>query len=392
MDERSRDAYPQISVSTWKLHGYLDQGESRSCTSLTSSIHPIFGFLMTTMKPYGKIESLPRWGSLTIEEYECLEPMLRLASLLLLSPASLRFYHSIIYTTRRQTSTTHRNLPVYEFSRSGVPESEVSEQTLYALEKLAGSLSFQFLDDIVDDSCAVATPCLGINSNGISIIPAEKVTGLGGFVKINRRFLRLLQQLLKRPYIKHKQILGLQLQVASLSCHELAHVINFAADISFLKAILESRHENQPLAVPNEPFFENQPVAELGYCWMNEVFGGNIPYSYDPTEAIMLEEWPSWVSRSTKREPERRLPRVTSTMSLISVQYMRDIQSQKWWESLSDRRINDRLLHPPKTFSLCIMNDEGTDCSVESDQRSKTMAAKGSLGVRLKGWIKGLIS
>lgn len=101
MDESSRNSYPQLSVRDWRSHGYIDHDETKSYHPLASSIHPIFSFLRTKPKPGSIDQSFQRWGTLAAEEYQSLKPVLCLASLMLVSPASLRFFHSIMYGPRR---------------------------------------------------------------------------------------------------------------------------------------------------------------------------------------------------------------------------------------------------------------------------------------------------
>jgi len=138
--------------------------------------------------------------------------------------------------------------------------------------------------------------------------------------------------------------------------------------------------------------------------------GGHVPQEENPNEALFVEEWPSWVHHSPEREPDRALPKPISARWLISMQYVRDIQSQDWWDSPPRRLINDRILWPQKTYGLSAKyegtkfdhdwasSDEGRAyllgqglLVVEREQGFSTVAAKESLSGRWKGLFKKLI-
>lgn len=111
MDPHSRTAHTgnHINPQTWRDYGYSWTGPLNNEIGLTNEIHPLFSYhspVPTQKDPDGAArpkwkhcyveegpdgESQQRVQELSLEEYQVLEPVLRLASVILLSPASVRF-------------------------------------------------------------------------------------------------------------------------------------------------------------------------------------------------------------------------------------------------------------------------------------------------------------
>lgn len=259
-----------------------------------------------------------RWGELTTEEYGLFGQPLRLASQWLQSAPSSDAICSVIDGDRYipPGNPMHQGIPVYEFRRHSLSPSVAHERAGSALKQLGKYISFRTTDrDLVigltHEANGRTSPMIFQYPEGIAITPGPELRGLASITCINHSYLRTLRQLLLEPENNKFKIRKLYFQFALTICHEIIHEINFAVDTELLKRYIEMYKRYNETGARfgevrfNEPFYEGQRVAELGFFWETEVFGGVcIQSMHKPNDPIFIAEWPS--SWSVIREHIRR--------------------------------------------------------------------------------------
>ena len=82
----------------------------------------------------------------------------------------------------------------------------------------------------------------------------------------------------------------------------------------------------------NEPFLENDIVAELGYCWENAVLGGSIQWANQVDHPLFFSRWPSFLTDGDY--PRRAKYKGTATQYVVPLYYLRNIHRQDFWDNL----------------------------------------------------------
>lgn len=200
-----------------------------------------------------------------------LQPVFKLASAILLSPASLDFFWRIIYGGREiMKGQPYRIMPLSpHFNARTIRKHRQEART--ALNELAKSLSWVIMDKedpYIATSHARTKSMLFDHPQGINIRNdggARK--GLASLITINSRSLTFLKEMRNATDDEIAKLHSLRLQLALIFCHEMAHVADFAVASPTLQLFLAS-----PLGIPvdgtgyDEPFFEDQKVAELRHA------------------------------------------------------------------------------------------------------------------------------
>lgn len=299
--------------------------------NLAREISPIFQY----MDEEDKI----RWGGLEREEYQLIEPVCRLASAMIESPASLAFLHALLYSPRAIIAQLSQRVghPCYEFRRSEISLIPDSEDPRLALKRLAPNIGWILVDPDKIRGC-----------NGLTSIRWVDCTivdnGRNGFQSSIRLRRDLIQELieLSRQAGRVMQTLSDQFFVAKLLCHEVVHALNMAVDPALIVAHeIDLGHwaiRNRPRGwlKHREPYFEDQAESELGHCWENAVFGGSIETS--KLERLMLVcKWPNHIHRaitpdSIRPRPQRAGSKGTQTLYIIPAHFIHSIQQQAFWD------------------------------------------------------------
>ena len=301
MDAKGRNEEPSLLEKDWKIQGYTHPLTDEPMGSeLTNDIHHMFSFkLDESPRPE---RSKARWNTLTREEYEFLDQPLRLGTQWLESAPSSDAICSIIGGDRNIPSDRpmHKGLVVSEFHQHTLPASAVLATARNALERLAKSISFDFVDNL-DDHGRTGAVCLENHfGDGVEITDRPGFRGLASITRINRVYLTTLRLLLRDRGNNKFQILKLYFELALTISHEVIHAVDLAVEsklldvykdmdfASYLKIPVEHRK-----AFFVEPFYEGERQAELGCFWENKVFGGICMQSpSNPANPLRLTEWP----------------------------------------------------------------------------------------------------
>lgn len=151
-DAEARARYPMIEEKDWEALGYdglqIDRA-LRGTVVLEGEIHDLFKFQIAG-KP------MRTWSQQTPQQYrlieKVLEPVFRLATNFLLSPASLDWFYYLIYAPRALTDPPiqHNGDDVYVYRRDDTPMEKRHEMARAALQRLAMTHTIT-LEDLVDD-------------------------------------------------------------------------------------------------------------------------------------------------------------------------------------------------------------------------------------------------
>ncbi len=375
MDARTRDKYSTFIEEDWARLGYLDPPSSQEYgLGLTLPKLPIFHHKHHSRPTVGHVI----WSQYTDTQYEklCaeLDPALRLASAMLQSPASLDLVYNIIYGPRRfpRERMDYEGQPVFEIECIETNETR-RNMAKKALNRLAESLSFIAENPEEDGrkNCdATVSHCLALHSYGINIAEDSGTPrGIASTIRLNRNHLSKLTELLGQDGDNTSQILTLQFKLAVSICHNIVHAIGHAADLALLLdaimestyrdlATLENTERSKERVGSNEPFVENESVAELGYSWENAVLGGTVQWANQVDHPLFFSKWPSFLTDGDY--PRRAAYSRTATQYVVPLHYLRNIHRQEFWDNL--KAGDTTALHIQEFVGILITNpDADTD-------------------------------
>ncbi|MCJ1461501.1 hypothetical protein MMC07_000098 [Pseudocyphellaria aurata] len=330
MDAENR-AGSLLTESEWERLGYDVNLPNLRPNNLAREISPVFQY----MDEGDQI----RWTGLEREDCQIIEPVCRLASAMIESPASLAFLHALLYSPRANIALLSQRVgyPCHEFRRSEISVIPDSEDPRLALKRLAPNVSWILLGREKMPGRHGSTSNTWVDCTIVD-------NGRNGFQSSIELRKSLIQELseLSRQADRVMQTLSYQFFVAKILCHEVVHAINLAIDPALVTARrmdlarLAIGHSPSGWLQWNEPFFEDQAQPELGYCWENEVFGGSITHS--KVEKLMLIcKWPNhWGIEpdSIQSTPRRAGFKATQTEYIIPAHFIHNIQQQVFWDRL----------------------------------------------------------
>ena len=351
MENRAQTDCFNLFPEDWRSHGYTHEArDERFGSELANDVHPMFSYELDEMPPRARTKA--RWGKLTLEEYRLLDQPLRLATQWLENTASSDAICSIVYGERYTPADNPRfeGVQVPEFRRHDLPFIMMSKKAGEVLERLGNSIMFRATErdgsaDMRPGVHARTWPSTRYYPEGIAITDRPEKKGVAGIIRLHPDYLTMLKGLLEDPEEKECQILKLYFEIAVTICHELMHTLDFALKSDLLKAYM-ANGDNLEITGFNEPFYEGQRVAEIGFFWENHVFGGAFNQSLpEPADAIFLGEWPSLLFREKASQPERAPPKKVCFRWLVSWYYIKNSLTQEFWDKI-------RLRHPRDLLAL----------------------------------------
>lgn len=350
MNSAARNQNWQIRAGDWSSHAYTptEEADKKVGDELEGKIHPLLGFVLDDV-PEGAWTNA-RWGELSSYEYRLLCPALRLATRLLESAPSSDAICSIVYGARRPSpeNTHHQGILVSEFHRHRLPPWDVRKTAARVLRRLGKSIRFSLTDvehpmihDMRSNGRTAAVPT-GFPF-GVAVTDQPLHRGVSSIIMLDIKYLDVLTKLVDENSGKEFEICKLHFELAVTICHEVMHAIDFALSSDLLFFYIENGDDSEPPPF-TEPFYQGQTVAELGYFWENQVFGGaciqSLPTSENP---VYLCEWPSWLFRDKCQHPERAPPIRRALKWLISAYYIKNIQTHGFWCRLNVNHSEDLL-------------------------------------------------
>ena len=369
MDARTRDKYSTFTDEDWTRLGYLDPPSSEEYELGLSLLKlPIFHFRRLSKDKVGHMIWTQFIDAQNAKLCGKLDPVFRLASAMLQSPASLDHLYKIIYGPRRIPfkAIGGVNQPVFETERVETDETR-RNMAKKALNRLAESLSFvvECPKKNVKDNCdAVVSHSTALHPYSINIADDSGTPrGIASVIRLNRIHLSKLSILHARDGDSTSQILSLQFSMAVSICHNVAHAVGQATNLTLLlSTIMKSTYRdlakiNKPQGSrervkSNEPFVENESVAELGYSWENAVLGGAVQWTNQVDHPVFFSKWPSFLTNGDYPRRARFAP--TTTQYVVSLHYLRNIHRQSFWDSI--KASDDTALHIQKIVGIRVTN------------------------------------
>ena len=363
MESAARNLHPQVSEDEWRRLGYMDFLSQASPNNLATNppppphppaVHPMFHY----KSPSGNVIWLQYSSASFRPIYDALEPTLSLATAMLLSPASLVFLYSVLYSPRKIVAnpSKHSGQLYYVFGQPNpLPdEKTLRERVLSALEKFADWNAFTLMDEkeysAMHDVHGLTTPLRAKSVDGICITEDNKRGSPTG-IRIHKRFTeKLIAWGAGTARANRLIVLNTQFRVAVTICHEIVHALNYAIDTALLRRIeLKVATKSTDPIESNEPFWEDQRLAELGAAWESEVFGGKIvEQELEPDTPWFVCKWPG--IRNKGGLPQTKGPKKSETWYFIDMHFIDSIQQRSFWDqSLAH---DTTILHVPKTLGV----------------------------------------
>ena len=105
-------------------------------------------------------------------------------------------------------------------------------------------------------------------------------------------------------------------------------------------------------------------MAEIGYCWENQVFGGNVFWSSKTNDPLFVSKWPSFFTDAEfpKRGKENR----TARRYVVSLHFTRNMHRQDFWDNLVPG--DSTALYIKKTIGIEYVNPDEEVLSIDSSQ------------------------
>lgn len=374
-------AYAGLSETIWNEYGYDDK---LGPTSLVEGIHPLFSFDTTKLisgdDPSKKTRE--KWSRTSVplerDQYALLEPTLRLASKMILSPGSLRFLYTVMYGTRRplmaepadadikgkgkgpakdRQQLKKAGIPLTEILRSLEPLSSVDKLVTTVLRNVGDFIVFDFNDGIETNGYTSAD--LKKYPSGVSVRHDMLTSGLGSKIQIKGIYFTCLERMISQNGETNdfgSEIIAWQFKLAVTLCHEVVHASFLATNEPLATWWQKTPKGDYRKAPYMEPFIEGQSVAELGFSWENEVFGGMILQQIGNHKdtvftPLFVCQWPNHMVRSIS-EPQKRPPERIVNLYLVSTYYLRNIQLQAGWDFIAISPVTDDTLKIRKGVGL----------------------------------------
>ena len=184
--------YPMILPEDWKALGYVGLPKEHLFVHLDGEIHDLFQHTLDgkPMVTWGK--QLP---AQYLSIYGVLEPVFRLATNFLLSPASLDWFYYLIYSPRTLTDppTQHNGDDVYVYRRDNTPMETRHKKARAALQRLAMIHTIELEDLDVDDHDdeGLTVPRTDKFEQGVNIKDDSSTTsGIRPHIIMSRTFVR----------------------------------------------------------------------------------------------------------------------------------------------------------------------------------------------------------
>ncbi len=372
MDVATRAKVGLHSSEDWRRLGY--GGIPGDCkNTLTYTIHPLFRSLHL---------SYPR-----------IDPVLRLASVILESPASVAFLYTILYGHRERHDqlSDQFNTECAILRHLPGPEAVVRDRVSSALEKYVAFHYFRVDVPPTNSSWDAQTVATAIDCS----ITDDGRRGLGSNTGVKKAYFTKLDELRTQGGNK-LEILNLQFRMAVTLVHELAHALNTAVDIHLPRYRDEVVRTGTLAHKTCEPWYEDQRLAEFGFAYENEVFGGiirtlptmnpNPRNSVDPSHPVFVQKWPGTESNN---HPKRIGSKKTMTMYLVPMHFIHNIQQQRFWDyHLSYRDVSK--LRVEKSIGIRIKTEEtDVDPTWDSEESSEGRWPAGEDNLVYRGELGG---
>ncbi|KAL8916888.1 MAG: hypothetical protein Q9208_008290 [Pyrenodesmia sp. 3 TL-2023] len=288
----------EASEST-KVRSYLTTWYSENnISNLTNPINPIFGF--------------DRWENVISRKF--LTPVLRLASLMLETPASQRLLYSLINPDTHYFLDHQDGKPRCHFRESAAADDVVQVGVRIALQQLEKSLTYRWYKKLPK----------GVGTKAYAATYFEWPDNAGEDCHIG-----VLSKTFRKTFItstrrkKATNVNRWRFMLASTLCHEVAHALDGTL----------TEHCSRGLRRHVEHLYEDQTECEMGWAWEMEVLGAIRIGCNRVRDRDVFYALPSLDQRYEELdlEGEQHFCVVVPTVSIVD--YMTRVQRQEFWDS-----------------------------------------------------------
>ena len=367
-EARNQPVFAGMSREDWIRLGYIKDDSSKVSSSKSSPQKKISNDLKRPIHPILRFEYLKlpmgmRQTWIFTEFYSrdrlepLLEPILRLASEMFMSPASVIFLYAIINGPRERLTVIdiRESKPEFTIRQSkDIPHDAMRESVDKALDRLAQNVSYEIIDPDKDPSVRPVRGQMRRRGTNVIDIRGDGIrNGVPSQIRINGSYITALEKLLAKEGDNVDQVLNVQFEMATTFCHELAHAVCYATNPDFA-ALLESWSMQPPenQAIPHifpEPYFEDGLVVEIGRSWEQAVlnsilFWGSRLWTSSALVSEELdmpsefEEWPNFFEekfahRVVPEKPDFK-PRKTVLRYILPLSFVRHLHQQTFWDQV----------------------------------------------------------
>ena len=106
-------------------------------------------------------------------------------------------------------------------------------------------------------------------------------------------------------------------------------------------------YQIQPIEL-DEPFYKDETMAEIGYCWENQVFGGNVMWSRKASDPLFVSKWPNFFTDGD--HPTRAKQKHTARRYIVSSHFVKNLHRQAFWDNV--RPGDETALYIKKTVGI----------------------------------------
>ena len=208
--------YPMILEDDWLALGYVGLPVTQLGRGLDGPIHDVFRYRIPG-------RSAPIWTKQSLGQYKAihtlLAPVFRLATKILLCPASLDWFYYLIYAPRKLTEPPiqHKGEDVHRYRRDDTTINKRHEMARAALQRLAMIHTIEFEDNPIDGGTWPTMEAVNVKDDS-----SPTKSGVGPKITISRDYCRLFMQFCMEGDGSLDRMYTLAVQMAIIWIHELA--------------------------------------------------------------------------------------------------------------------------------------------------------------------------
>ena len=221
---KAQARYPMILPQDWETLGYGKLPIERLLVHLDGEIHDLFEYTLDGKR-------MVTWRKQLLEQYQAigkvLEPVFRLATNFLLSPASLDWFYYLIYSPRTLTDPPiqHNGENVYVYRRDDTPMETRHKMARAALQRLAmvHTIDLGDLDDDDHDDEGRTEPMTDKFEQGVNIKDDSSTTsGIRPHITMSRAFLQDFMDMCMEGVQSLEEMYVMRIKMALAFIHEFA--------------------------------------------------------------------------------------------------------------------------------------------------------------------------
>lgn len=333
MDSNSRAEVPDVAEGQWVELGYTTF-TGPITNPIKRPIHPLLRrYDDETRQPRSPIDKWRFKGSLSEKRASrILNPIVLIATKLILSPPNIRYFYGILCNPRRDVVDKY-NRPRQSFDLlTDIPFNVLQSVVFEALKRLAPKISYVILESThpcmktSHAFCTINWSCISM----VSIFKDDEVSGVASVIFLNEGMLTMIEDLKDRPGDHTDQILNAQFTAAESIRDELTHALGKAVRPElYSQALSQSLGDEQNIMPTPEPYLADEEVNELGHSSANHIYGGAIDSGYAEPGLIRVCYFPCTLYEEFSRGTDRN-----GLEHFVPMSFIRKIHERNFWKPI----------------------------------------------------------